>query len=327
MAMNKDTVDIIDAIANRDYQRARLCAMAAVNNDTAQSREWWRKDVRKKLEAEPFELSEAVPSDLRGMIVVEDSSTFPVGRFTLDTTNCDAVFHVRRMRKACDKLSALGIGYANATILHGEPGTGKTMLARYIAYEQRLPFVYVSFAHLVDSYMGATGRNIDRVFAFCETFPCLLMLDEIDTISATRSAAHDGAAKELGRVTVTLMQRLDRLNGSMVLMAATNRLDIVDPALRRRFTKEFEIVRPRDFEEVHCIIENFLDDCGLCYDVDEMERIGREWRGPTPTQDRVVKALIESIAEHEMQGMTREQDVDVTFLRKMMEMGMVACDD
>ena len=193
------------------------------------------------------------------------------------------------------------------------------MLGRYIAYDQKLPFVYVNFANLVDSYMGATGRNIDRVFSFCESYPCLLMLDEIDTISATRSAARDGAAKELGRVTVTLMQRLDRLSGSMILMAATNRIDIVDPALRRRFTREFEIVRPQDFEEVHCIVENVRDDCGLCYDVDEMERIGTEWRGPCPTQDRVVKALIESIAEHELQNMTREQDVDVTFLRKMME--------
>ena len=319
MALNKDTVALIDAVADNDLQRARLCAQTLVATDKAQSRIWWRKNVQNRLEARPFQLDGGVPSELRGMIVVEDSSTFPVGRFTLDTTNKDAVHHVRRVRKACDRLASMGISYANATMLHGEPGVGKTMLARYIAYEQQLPFVYVSFARLVDSYMGATGRNIDRVFSFCETFPCLLMLDEIDTISAARSTAHDGAAKELGRVTVTLMQCLDRLGGSMVLMAATNRIDIVDPALRRRFTREFEVKRPQDFEEVHCIVENFLDDCGLCYDVDEMERIGSEWRGPCPTQDRIVKALIESIAEHELQELAREQDVDVTFLRDMME--------
>ena len=314
MALSKDTIAIIDAVASNDLQRARLCAMAAVANDKAQSREWWRRDVRAKLEAKPFELDDSVPHDLRGMIVVEDSSTFQVGRFTLDSTNSEVVYHVRRLRKACGSLLSMGIPYANATMLHGEPGVGKTMLARYIAYEQQLPFVYVSFARLVDSYMGATGRNIDSVFRFCETFPCLLMLDEIDTISATRSSAQDGAAKELGRVTVTLMQCLDRLNPSMVLMAATNRIDIVDPALRRRFTREFEVSRPKDFDEVHCIVENFLDDCGLCYDVGEMERIGSQWSGSCPTQDSIVKALIESIAEHELRGLPREQEVDITFL-------------
>lgn len=319
MAMNKDTIDIIDAIANHNMQRARMAALAAVTNDTAQSREWWRREVRKKLEAEPFELSEALPSDLRGMLVVEDSSKFPVGRFNLDSTNSEVAHHVRKVRKACDRLAAMGISYANATMLHGEPGVGKTMLARYVAYEQRLPFVYVSFARLVDSYMGATGKNIDRVFSFCESYPCLLMLDEIDTISATRTSAHDGAAKELGRVTVTLMQRLDRLSGSMILMAATNRIDIVDPALRRRFTREFEITRPKDFGEVRSIIETFLDDCGLRYDVGKIERIGSQWSGPCPTQDRIIKALIESIADHELQGLPKEHEVSIGFLPKMME--------
>ena len=317
--MNRSTVDLIEAVAAHDLQKARRCALAAVSSDTAQSRDWWRKNMRKKLEAEPFELGEAVPDALRGMIVVEDSSQFPVGRFTLDTTNCEVVYHVRKVRKACDRLSAMGISYANATMLYGEPGVGKTMLARYVAYEQQLPFVYVNFSHLVDSYMGATGRNIDRVFGFCESYPCLLMLDEIDTISAARTSARDGAAKELGRVTVTLMQRLDRLGSSTVLMAATNRIDIVDPALRRRFTREFEITRPRCFDEVHCIVENFLDDCGLCYDVEEMESIESHWVGLCPTQDRIVKALIESIADHELRGLTREQEVSVDFLPKMME--------
>lgn len=319
MAMNKDTVDIINAIANRDYQRARLCAMAAVNNDTAQSREWWRKDVRQKLEAEPFVLSEAVPSDLRGMITVEDSSKFPVGRFTLDPTSHKVTQHVKRVRKACDRLASMGISYTNATMIHGEPGVGKTMLGRYIAYDQQLPFVYVNFANLVDSYMGATGRNIDRVFSFCESYPCLLMLDEIDTISATRSSARDGAAKELGRVTVTLMQRLDRLDGTMILMAATNRIDIVDPALRRRFTREFEITRPKDIDVVLSIIHNYLSDCGLCYDVGKLAKIGSQWSGPCPTQDRIIKALIESIAEHELKELPKDCGVSIDFLLEMKE--------
>lgn len=318
MALGKDAVSMIEAIASHDMNRARMCALAAITNDTAQSREWWRKDMRKKLEAEPFELTDALPSDLRGMVLVEDSSTFRAGRFTPDA-NVGVINHVRRACQACERLAELGIPYANATLLHGEPGVGKTMLARWLAHDLQLPFVYVSFAHLIDAYMGATSRNIARIFQFCESYRCLLMLDELDTIAAMRSAANDGPAKELGRVTVTLMQQFDRLPSSVVLVAATNRLDIVDPALRRRFTKEFEITRPKEFDEVVCIIENFLDDCNLRYDPDVLWQFSNEWRGRLPTQDAIVKALVESIADHEIRGLSSREPVDLTFLWSLHE--------
>ncbi len=317
-AISKDMMGLIDAIADADMPRAKAYARVVIANDTdAKSRAWWRERVKAKLEATATESLADVPRDLEGMVVVEDSTTFPVGRFTLLPGHSEVVYHVRRMRKACGRLAEMSIPYANATMLWGESGTGKTTLARYVAYEQELPFVYVSFARLVDSYMGATSRNVARVFDWCSQFPCLLMLDEIDTIAATRSAAHDGAAKELGRVTVTLMQQLDRLSPSMLLLAATNRPDIIDPALARRFTRSFEVARPENPDDVHCIVENYLDDCGLCYDVELMERIMAAWQGPCPTQAEVVNALVESIAEHELAGMGREEPVDVGFLARI----------
>lgn len=120
-------------------------------------------------------------------------------------------------------------------------------------------------------------------------------------------------------MTVTLMQELDRLPNGMVLLAATNRPDIVDPALARRFTRHVEITRPRDPDEVHCIVENYLDDCGLCYDVDVMESICGSWEGPMPTQDAVVNGLVEAIADHVLKG--RDEDrrapVSLRFLEEM----------
>ncbi|MBR3383683.1 MAG: AAA family ATPase [Atopobiaceae bacterium] len=319
MALNKDTMAIIDAVAKNDLPRARAAALAAVANDTAASRSLWRNSVRAALESHGVDEAHRVPEGLRGKIVLEDSQAFRVGRYTLDARGLEVCAHVRRMRRACDRLAGMGIRYANATLMHGEPGTGKTTLARYVAYEQQLPFAYLSFANLIDSYMGATSRNIHEVFSFATSFPCVLLLDELDTIAASRTTARDGAAKELSRVTVTLMQELDRLPNGMVLLAATNRPDIVDPALARRFTRHVEITRPRDPDEVHCIVENYLDDCGLCYDVDVMESICGSWEGPMPTQDAVVNGLVEAIADHVLKG--RDEDrrapVSLRFLEEM----------
>ena len=91
------------------------------------------------------------------------------------------------------------IPYKNATLLYGPPGTGKTMFGKYIAYKMGLPFCYLNFSKVVDSYMGVTSRNIAQAFTYASTNPCVFMLDEVDTISCNRAGGdNSGANKEIG---------------------------------------------------------------------------------------------------------------------------------
>ena len=92
-----------------------------------------------------------------------------------------------------------------------------------------LPFCYLNFSKVVDSYLGATSKNISQAFTYASANPCVFMLDEVDTISSNR-ADKSGAEKEIGRVTITLMQEFDKLANDVVVIAATNRLDILDDA-------------------------------------------------------------------------------------------------
>lgn len=147
------------------------------------------------------------------------------------------------MSVVSQKLMELQVPYKNATLLYGPPGTGKTMFARYIAYKKGLPFCYLNFSKAVDSYMGATSRNIAKAFTYAASNPCVFLLDEVDAISCNRSKGmSDGASKEIGRVTITLMQELDRLPNDVIVLGATNRLDILDEAFISRFPVKKEML-------------------------------------------------------------------------------------
>lgn len=156
------------------------------------------------------------------------------------------------------KLREYGIPYKNSTLIYGVPGTGKTEFARYVAYSLGIPYAYINFSFLIDSFMGNTSKNIQRVFDFCKGQKCVLMLDEIDCIGLKRGIGGNGGSDgEISRTTISLMQALDDLIDGQIIIAATNRYDLLDPALSRRFQNHVEF-RPFNFEENREMMEKFL---------------------------------------------------------------------
>ena len=173
------------------------------------------------------------------------------------------------------KLQELGILHLNSTLLYGEPGTGKTMFGKYVAYRLQVPFAYVNFSNLIDSYMGNTSKNLRRVFDFCKGKPCVLMLDEIDCIGLKRAGGSEGSSGELARTSISLMQELDMLTNEQIVIAATNRKDRLDPALLRRFSQKQELTVFSE-EEREAMACKFLDD--VHYDKEEIRTFVSEKR-------------------------------------------------
>jgi len=143
---------------------------------------------------------------------------------------------------------SLGIAQPKGVLLFGPPGTGKTLLARAVAHHTECTFIRVSGSELVQKYIGEGSRMVRELFVMArEHAPSIIFMDEIDSIGSTRIDSGSGDS-EVQRTMLELLNQLDGFestNNIKVLMA-TNRMDILDPALLRpgRIDRKIEFPNP-----------------------------------------------------------------------------------
>ena len=121
-------------------------------------------------------------------------------------------------------------------LLYGPPGTGKTLLARALACNLNATFLKVVASAIVDKYIGESARVIREMFGYAkEHAPCVIFMDEIDAIGGKRYNEGTSADREIQRTLMELLSQLDGFEnlGSVKIVMATNRPDILDPALLR----------------------------------------------------------------------------------------------
>lgn len=263
MGLGNCEQQMIRAIADNDIREARKWAVLALDEDKTQKNKYFVSKYKNILTLEGAGMIE-LPGNLKDILLCEDVSlSFKENRYYVTARQEKIAKDIFRMSKVSGMLMEMQIPYKNATLLYGPPGTGKTMFGKYIAYKMGLPFCYLNFSKVVDSYMGATSRNISQAFTYASTNPCVFMLDEVDAISCNRANGYGSSAdKEIGRVTITLMQEFDRLANDVVVIAATNRLDILDEAFVSRCSQKCEMP-PFTTEESRNMVEKFLQDINI----------------------------------------------------------------
>jgi proteasome regulatory subunit len=143
----------------------------------------------------------------------------------------------------------IGIEPPRGVLLYGLPGTGKTMLAKAVARESRATFIHMSGSELVHKFIGEGAQLVRDIFQMArEKAPSIIFIDEIDAVGSIRT--HDGTtgSAEVNRTMMQLLAEMDgfRTRGDIKIIAATNRIDILDPALLRpgRFDRIIEIPMP-----------------------------------------------------------------------------------
>ncbi|MFT3983580.1 MAG: ATP-binding protein [Lachnospiraceae bacterium] len=266
MALTDNQKRLIQAVSRNDTETARKCALACMEEDTTAKNELFCKKYKPLLERKQGNAGE-LPYDLKNILTMEDvSHSFQEGRYYLSDREREVYESIIRIKKVNEKLMEMGIPYLNTTLLYGESGTGKTTFGRYIAYKTGLPFCYLNFSNLIDSYMGNTSKNISKAFFYAISNPCVFMLDEVDCISIRRADADSGGGtgSELARITITMMQEFDKLRNDIIVIGATNRKDRIDEALLRRFSLKHE-VKPLDIGEREKMLRKYLEDINLTF--------------------------------------------------------------
>jgi transitional endoplasmic reticulum ATPase len=140
----------------------------------------------------------------------------------------------------------LGVDAPKGVLLHGPPGTGKTMIARAVASESGASFFSIQGPEIMDKYYGASEEHLRKRFEEAQkAAPSILFIDELDSIAPRRGDVHGEVERRVVAQMLTLMDGLTG-RGKLVVIAATNRVDAIDPALRRpgRFDREIEIGVP-----------------------------------------------------------------------------------
>ena len=263
MGLSENQKRLIQSVSQNDIISAKKCAIACITEDTTTKNKCFCTKYKNILESSGSNMIE-LPYDLKNILCVEDvSNSFKEGRYFLSVREKEVFENIIRMKKVSEKLMEMSIPYLNSTLLYGESGTGKTTFGRYIAYKMGLPFCYLNFSNLVDSYMGNTSKNISKAFAYAISNPCVLMLDEIDCISIRRSSsASSNVDGEMARITITMMQEFDKLTNDIIVIGATNRKDRIDEALLRRFSLKHE-VKALDNEEKFDMVHKYLSDISM----------------------------------------------------------------
>ena len=171
------------------------------------------------------------------------------------------------------KFSRLGAKIPKGILLAGAPGTGKTLLAKAVAGEANVPFYSISGSEFVEMFVGVGASRVRDMFKKAQqTAPCMIFIDEIDAVGRQRGAGLGGGHDEREQTLNQLLVEMDGIgeNKGIVIIAATNRPDVLDPALLRpgRFDRQITVSLPdakgrKAILEVHARNKKFADDVDL----------------------------------------------------------------
>merc|ERR1711975_63741 len=186
--------------------------------------------------------------------------------------------------KNADRFTAIGAKIPKGVLLVGPPGTGKTLLAKAVAGEAGVPFFSISGSEFVEMFVGVGASRVRDLFEQAKTnAPCIVFIDEIDAVGRQRGAGLGGGNDEREQTLNQLLTEMDGFEGNtgIIIIAATNRPDVLDAALLRpgRFDRQVTVDRP-DYAGRLQILNVHAKDKTLSKDVD-LDKVARRTPGFT----------------------------------------------
>lgn len=220
--------------------------------------------------------------------------------------------------KNSGKYTKAGARIPKGVLLEGPPGTGKTLLAKAVAGEAKVPFFSISGSDFVEMFVGVGASRVRDLFADAKrNAPCIVFIDEIDAVARRRGSGLGGSHDEREQTLNQMLVEMDGFgaNEGIIVMAATNRVDILDPAILRpgRFDRKVVVGRPdvkgrQEILAVHAKNKSFAEDVDL-------EEIARTTAGFTGAdlENLLNEAAIRAAKED--RTFIKEEDVKKSFIK------------
>ena len=207
------------------------------------------------VDKDTYLIFEKLPAEYDSRVRVMELDTKPTEKYT-DMGGVDK--QIQELEEAIvfplekkHLFEAIGIKPPKGVLMYGPPGTGKTMLARAVAAKVKATFLKLAGSQLVQTYIGDGAKMVRDAFALArEKAPTIIFIDEIDAVGLKRSASNEHGGKEVQRTMLELLNQLDGFSSSdnVKVIAATNRADVLDPALLRsgRLDRKIEFPMPNE---------------------------------------------------------------------------------
>lgn len=255
-------IDLLDAAMAADYTRLRRMgdrlSRICLESDDAEGARAIQALLRQRgapLKASGY--TEALPRDAASRLPLVEEGRWPTTPVLLGEQEGRTVSRFLEDAQNIELLSDSGVASRLGLLMHGPPGSGKTLLAGHIAARLQRPFYIVRLDSLISSRLGETAKNIRGVFEFIPQREAVLFLDEMDAIAKVRDDRHE--LGELKRVVNTVLQGLDSLSENVVVIGATNHAHLLDPAIWRRFPYKIELGMP-DVDVRRAMWAHFLNE-------------------------------------------------------------------
>ncbi|MBL4898821.1 MAG: AAA family ATPase [Colwellia sp.] len=190
----------------------------------------------------PFHEMKQLHKDLGDFILERLTSDYRLPNLIVNSSTKEELKYFIEEHNRIDELRKIGLPVTNKILFHGPSGCGKTLAAYVLAGELAKPMMVVNLGAIVSSKLGETSKNLAKIFRAAAQEDCILFIDEFDSVGKIRDYDQDHG--EMKRIVNTILQLFDYLPQSTVIIAATNQLDMIDGALKRRFDLSLKLETP-----------------------------------------------------------------------------------
>ena len=256
--VSASVIDILDEKTGRAIVKSSTGPSFVVNTSRKVKNEKISPGMRVALNQRTFAIMEVLPTKLdpfvKGMEVIDsipDISYDDIGGLKEQKLEVTETVELPLLKP--DLFKKVGIEPPKGVLLFGPPGTGKTLMAKAVAHETKATFIRIIGSELVQKFIGEGARLVREIFSLAkDKAPTILFIDELDAIGSQRLKIATSGDREVQRTLMQLLSELDgfETRGDVKVIGATNRIDILDPALLRpgRFDRMIEFPIPTEEE-------------------------------------------------------------------------------